>query len=342
MVLHPHDDTKEPSIVRVSYEALFEICFLCGNFTHRFEACPARVMERHFLMIDRLHDEPAIYPPKMQGVEGVQQFASNDAMVFFPQPVTTYAHAVNGGHGTQATRDADDSEQSSPTWTAVSRARNHCIARNYNGRGGIRPTAGTHASRTNEPVARSVPSSPLYAGNGARTKISLRERQVDDNNIIILPDSIEEVTFSTFSYDKTDANTWPDLFIDVPMFSLLSLHEFCYNLDPVCFNKMITNTPNHWSSFIPEAKDYDIDYQETFQDATKIVQNDMAVYANPDAGINEEGLIDDTSDGFFEEPVAPMNYEEDLEIKIVRKRFRDMFNTDDELDIGSNSVNPTP
>ena len=62
----------------------------------------------------------------------------------------------------------------------------------------------------------------------------------------------------------------------------------------------------------------------------------MADYVNPDAE------IDDTSDGFFEDPVVPMNYEEDLEIKIVRKRSRDMFNTDDELDIGSNSVNPTP
>ncbi|KAK9950044.1 hypothetical protein M0R45_005550 [Rubus argutus] len=228
-----------------------------------FEACPARVMERHFLMVDRLHDEPAIYPPEMQGVEGVHQFASNDAMVFFPQPVSTYANVVNGGHGTHENRDVDGSEQSSPTWTAVSRARNRGTARNYNGRGGIKPTVGNHAPKTNEPVARSVPASPLNAGFGARTKISLRDRQVDDNNIIILLDSIEE-------------------------------------------------------------------------DATEIVQNDMADYVNPDAE------IDDTSDGFFEDPVVPMNYEEDLEIKIVRKRSRDMFNTDDELDIGSNSVNPTP
>ncbi|KAK9920614.1 hypothetical protein M0R45_029164 [Rubus argutus] len=309
---------------------------VCIEIDLRFEACPARVMERHFLMVDRLHDEPAIYPPEMQGVEGVHQFASNDAMVFFPQPVSTYANVVNGGHGTHENRDVDGSEQSSPTWTAVSRARNRGTARNYNGRGGIRPTVGNHAPKTNEPVARSVPASPLNAGFGARTKISLRDRQVDDNNIIILPDSIEEVTFSPFSYDKTDVNTWPDLVLDDPIFCPLSLHEFYYNLDPVCFNKIITNSPNHWSSLISAAKNYDIDYQEAFQDATEIVQNDMADYANPDAE------IDDTSDGFFEDPVVPMNYEEDLEIKIVRKRSRDMFNTDDELDIGSNSVNPTP
>ena len=139
-------------------------------------------------------------------------------------------------------------------------------------------------------------------------------------------------------------NTWLDLAIDAPMFSPLSLHELCYNLDPACFNKIITNTPNHWSSFAPVAKGYNIDYQEAFQDATEVVQNDMAVYANPDAEINDEVLIDDTNEveGFFVEPVDPMNYEEDMEIKIIRKRSSDMFNTDDELDIGSNSVNPTP
>ncbi|KAK9939894.1 hypothetical protein M0R45_016574 [Rubus argutus] len=193
LVLHPHDGSEKPSIIWVSYEALFKICCLCGNFTQRFEAYPTRVMERHLLTVDRMHDEHAIYPPKMQGVEGVQQFVSNGSMVFFPQPFTTYANVVNGGHGTQATHDADDSEQSSPTWIAVSRAHNRDFMRNSNGRGGTKPTVGTRALRFNEPAAHSVPSSPLNAGNEARAGISLRERQVDDNNIIILPNSIEEL-----------------------------------------------------------------------------------------------------------------------------------------------------
>lgn len=90
IVLHPENQEDEVSRNRVSYEALFEICFIFGNFSHRFAACPMRLADRHFILVDRLDNEPVVHPPKMQQLEEVQNLISNDSLVIFPQP--TYAY----------------------------------------------------------------------------------------------------------------------------------------------------------------------------------------------------------------------------------------------------------
>lgn len=84
IVLHPENQEDEVARIRVSYEALFEICFNCGHFSHRYEACLMRLTDRHFVLVDRLDNEPAVHPPEMQHLEEVQNLISNDSLVIFP------------------------------------------------------------------------------------------------------------------------------------------------------------------------------------------------------------------------------------------------------------------
>lgn len=90
IVLHLENQDDEASRIRVSYEALFEICFNCVNFTHRYEACPLRLSDRHFVMVDQLENELVVHPPEMQNLEEVQNLISNDSLVIFPQPLYSY------------------------------------------------------------------------------------------------------------------------------------------------------------------------------------------------------------------------------------------------------------
>lgn len=110
IVLHPENQEDEVYRIRVSYEALFEICFNCGNFSHRYEACPMRLTDRHFVLVDRLDDEPTVYPPEMQQLEEVQHLISNDALVIFPQPTYGYQPGTHVGEGQREEHEQSDQD----------------------------------------------------------------------------------------------------------------------------------------------------------------------------------------------------------------------------------------
>lgn len=187
LVLHLESRNEEVARVRVSYEALFEICFLCGDFTHRFEACPQRTTERHFLLVDRLEDEPAVFPTDMQQMEEIQNLISNDAMVIFPQPIAAYQ--VGNHYGDSQREVNDQSVQETQSWSLVVRGRGRGRGRLLTNRGGGRAPMGSREA-VNTGIEESAPN-PSHLGNGRRNAIRIRlaDRQVDENNIIILSDA---------------------------------------------------------------------------------------------------------------------------------------------------------
>lgn len=49
----------------ISYEALWEICFYCGQKKEDTHDCPLKVPNRNFIQVERWENEPAVYPTDM-------------------------------------------------------------------------------------------------------------------------------------------------------------------------------------------------------------------------------------------------------------------------------------
>ncbi|KAK9912154.1 hypothetical protein M0R45_036027 [Rubus argutus] len=108
IVLHPENQEDEVYRICVSYEALFEICFNCGNFSHRYEACPLRLADRPFLLVDRLDNELDVHPLEIQQLEEVQNLISSNSLVIFPRPTYAYQAGNQFGEGQWGDHDQSD------------------------------------------------------------------------------------------------------------------------------------------------------------------------------------------------------------------------------------------
>lgn len=283
--------------------------------------------------MDRLEDELAVFPTDMQQMEEIQNLISNDAMVIFPQP--TIAYQAGNHYGDSQREVNDQSVQETQSWSLVVRGRGRGRGRLLTNRGGGRAPMGSREA-VNTGIDGSAPN-PSHLGNGRRNAIRIRlaDRQVDENNIIILSDA------------NSNDMVWPAS----PLISLTPLldspldDKYSFNFEPLAFNEFMYDLP--CSTFNDLALYYSYDWldicvlnhditQDNYQDANDH-GTELMTGENPGNNDLLGGQTDD--DVFAEEEEDPMKFEEALEFKSPRKRSRDQFASDDEMTNGSSSVN---
>ncbi|KAK9912464.1 hypothetical protein M0R45_036326 [Rubus argutus] len=332
IVLHPENQDDEVARIRVSYEALFEICFNCGNFSHRFEVCPMRQADRHFILVDRLENEPAVFPPEMQQLEEVQNLISNDSLVIFPQP--SYAYQAGNQFGEGNREEQDQSDQDTRTWSVVARQRGRGRGRNMYTRGGGRAIVGAKGVWTT--AVAEPPGNPLPTRAPRNpSRIRIVNRQVNEDNIIVIPE------------DNSNDLVWPSspLLSLSPLFSTDCLrqefnpdnsNDFMLALPSTTFN--LLDDSNSWDHLIKSMiNNYHVPNQENLQDANE--QGNLMVTGenDPTDDLPEDDLPEDNV--LVVEGEHPMNFYEALDFQGIRKRSRNQIDSDDEMNNGSHSVN---
>ncbi|CAL9004530.1 unnamed protein product [Prunus brigantina] len=68
----------------ISYEALWEICFYCGQKKAEMHNCLLKITNRNFIQVERLENEPAVSPIDMVIDEALQQQISEEVILVFP------------------------------------------------------------------------------------------------------------------------------------------------------------------------------------------------------------------------------------------------------------------
>lgn len=76
----------------ISYEALWEICFYCGQKREEVHDCPLKISNRNFIQVERLENEPAVFPTDMVIDEALQQQLSKEVILVFPQSTIVNSH----------------------------------------------------------------------------------------------------------------------------------------------------------------------------------------------------------------------------------------------------------
>lgn len=333
IVLHPENQEDEVSRIRVSYEAFFEICFNCGNFSHRYEACPLRLADRHFILVDRLDNEPDVHPPEMQQLEEVQNLIFIDSLVIFPQP--TYAYQSGNQFGEGQRNEQDQSDQDTRSWSVVARMGGRGRGRNMYTRGGGRAIVGARGIWTTGVEGSSANPFPTCSAVRTPTRIRIVNMQVNEDNIIVIPE------------DNSNEVVWPSS----PLICLPSItpsgffshdfipdnfNEFMFALPYATFNSL--DLSNAWDHFDkPLIIRSHVQNQENFQDANEQVNLMLAGDNDPTDDLPED--VNPGENILVNEEEDPMNYDETLDFQGHRKRSRNHLDSDDEMNNGSNSVN---
>lgn len=97
---------------------------------HRFDECPERVIERHYLMVERWAEEPHVLPQETPVQDGLERILSDGVIVIFPQP------HLNAATGQNLDNDQPQfpEETQEPGWNVVRRrSRGQPRSSNYRG-----------------------------------------------------------------------------------------------------------------------------------------------------------------------------------------------------------------
>lgn len=112
----PHSD--KIIMLHLHYETLFECCFYCGLVVHTLGACPGKVFDRHYLMVDRYPQEDRTYPANFLVDPKLNEQIPEGVMLVFPQSRRATAAPAEASRGhTQSSGATDD--QSVDGWTKV-------------------------------------------------------------------------------------------------------------------------------------------------------------------------------------------------------------------------------
>lgn len=113
----------------ISYEALFEICFYCGHKKNKDEVhiCPIKGTNKNFLKVERLANEPTIFPTNMVVDEEFQSEMAEDIIMVFPPPTI-----VTGGESDAPSVNQEG--ESDPEWTVVTNRKGKGKGSMRNGR----------------------------------------------------------------------------------------------------------------------------------------------------------------------------------------------------------------
>ncbi|KAL6139617.1 hypothetical protein ACLB2K_057919 [Fragaria x ananassa] len=106
----------DPARVLVSYEAIFEVCFECGSHRHKIRNCPFRLVENHFVLVDREESDADVEPAGVEADPLIRDFVSERVMAYFPQP----ADENQDLDGPEV--PPGDLNPPSPGWTTVQKA----------------------------------------------------------------------------------------------------------------------------------------------------------------------------------------------------------------------------
>ncbi|KAL6145049.1 hypothetical protein ACLB2K_055737 [Fragaria x ananassa] len=106
----------DPARVLVSYEAIFEVCFECGSHRHKIRNCPFRLVENHFVLVDREESDADVEPAGVEADPLIRDFVSERVMAYFPQP----ADENQDLDGPEV--PPGDLNPPSPGWTTIQKA----------------------------------------------------------------------------------------------------------------------------------------------------------------------------------------------------------------------------
>ncbi|KAL6223926.1 hypothetical protein ACLB2K_002783 [Fragaria x ananassa] len=106
----------DPARVLVSYEAIFEVCFECGSHRHKIRNCPFRLVENHFVLVDREESDADVEHAGVEADPLIRDFVSERVMAYFPQP----ADENQDLDGPEV--PPGDLNPPSPGWTTVQKA----------------------------------------------------------------------------------------------------------------------------------------------------------------------------------------------------------------------------
>ncbi|VVA30376.1 Hypothetical predicted protein [Prunus dulcis] len=76
----------------ISYEALWEICFYCGQKKEDMHDYPLKILNMNFIQVERLDNEPTVYLTNMVLDEVLQHQLSEGVILVFPQPSVASSH----------------------------------------------------------------------------------------------------------------------------------------------------------------------------------------------------------------------------------------------------------
>lgn len=81
---------EDPQEIRIflSYKALFAICFYCSQKMECSHICPVKISNKSFLQVERLENEPNVFPRDLVLEVEKQQKLDDDVILVFPQPIT--------------------------------------------------------------------------------------------------------------------------------------------------------------------------------------------------------------------------------------------------------------
>lgn len=143
----------------LNYERLFVCYFLCGLFNHKFQHCPVRIVDCHFLRIERQTDEPMVLSAHTHVDTSLQNLMFDYFIVIFPQPFTSVI-ATHDHDDADPDEHDDDADESPARQTVERRPRSYSgwgsFARGTDrGRGGL--------TRTGTSFSEAVHGSPSYS-----------------------------------------------------------------------------------------------------------------------------------------------------------------------------------
>lgn len=174
-----------------------------------------------------------------------------------------------------------------------------------------------------------------HASSRNPTRIRIVNKQVNDENIIVIPDENQnEMVWPSSSLLSLPSINSSSVLLNG--FARDTFNEFMYALPCSTFNSL--NVSNHWDYLdVHLLNNNPTHNQENFQDANdqgNIIlagENNLIVDVSEGDNLGDDVLVDEDAD--------PMDFDETLESQGIRKRSRNQLDSDDEMNNGSNSVN---
>lgn len=114
----------------VNDEAFFAICFYCSHKMVRGHICPIKISNKRFLQVERLENEPNVFPRDLVLEVEEQQKLADDVILVFPQPITVNSLAEeNSDQGEKVPTVVQD-----PGWMVVANRKGKAKMQERDGR----------------------------------------------------------------------------------------------------------------------------------------------------------------------------------------------------------------